>query len=152
MVRDERLRRQKRRSGQRGGVAKSKQTAKQNPGSTKSNRLAKRYTSSSSSSSTAVSEDTTYLPLGAKGSDSILDAVMEMYYPTIDRSRVSNSLAREITSVVQDLTARSDCTPAEMELRRSRLRREWGDKADTARSLATHWDKYARLEEEKMRW
>jgi len=142
MVRDERLRRQKRRSGRFGGLAKSKQNASRSPSKTLADGLAKRYSSSSSSTSVkelGVPSSTDPTPRARKA-DPIWDTVAELWFKSV--SKPTKDIAARIGRTVRELKAHDDCTPEEIRTRRLLMIQEM-PKGDTPESMVKHWGKFA---------
>jgi len=80
----------------------------------------------------------------ARERDPIWDAVVVEFFSKLDTKKIPKTTATRIGRIVRDLKAYADCTASEIATRRKRMVREFGEKGDTAESLAKHWAKFGR--------
>jgi len=83
--------------------------------------------------------------------DPIWDAVVAEFFPTLG-PKIPATTATRIGRIVRELKAFKDCTPAEIQTRRKRMVREFGEMGDTPESLAKHWAKFGRNERPVKEW
>lgn len=136
MVRDDKKREVRARSGALGGLAKAKQSPSKSSSKQPSKILAKASSSSSSSSSTSMLKkgaQENHVP--AEADRPIWDAVVSIWHP----SGVATNETEELSEIVAGYGTKG-ATPATIRERADTYRAKWPKIACTAKAVLKNWD------------